>query len=182
MTSSGSERAFGFPAIYQPDAVVLVLGSMPSVKSLARAEYYAHPRNAFWPAMACLLDFDRDAAYAQRCKALCKAGIAVWDVLASCRRAGSLDSAIERQSEQVNDFAWLGEAAPNIKHVYFNGQKAEASWRRARKQSDLLGRLAELPWTSLPSTSPAHASLTLSQKIESWSIVVSTARSLRARI
>ncbi len=181
-TQSDQARAFGFAPIYRADSLVLVLGSMPSVRSLADAEYYAHPRNAFWPILADLLKFDGDAPCLRRCELLLQHRIAVWDVLASCRREGRLDSAIERQSEQVNDFSWLERAAPSIGHVFLNGRKAESTWRQAGRQLGLLGEMATLPSTCLPSTSPAHASMSFSQKVQSWSIVVDTLDALQAEI
>ena len=95
----------GFPPIAAADARVLVLGSMPSVASLAREQYYGHPQNAFWPIMGRLFGAGPELPYDERKAVLVERGVAVWDVLQSCRRAGSLDTAIDRDSEQANDFA-----------------------------------------------------------------------------
>ena len=89
-----SDQARCFPPIASPDARILILGSMPGRASLAAGQYYAHPRNAFWPIMGSLLDFDASRDYPARVDALKVAGIAVWDILDSCHRPGSLDSAI----------------------------------------------------------------------------------------
>ena len=81
----------GFPAIADKHAQILILGSMPSVKSLEKQQYYAHPRNAFWPIMLALFNIDKELNYQQRCQCLVKNNVAVWDVLKSCQRQGSLD-------------------------------------------------------------------------------------------
>ncbi len=91
-------RVQSFPPIAAPGARLLILGSMPGAASLAAGQYYAHPRNAFWPILAALCHFPADAPYAARVAALQAAGVAVWDVLQSCVRPGSLDTAIERSS------------------------------------------------------------------------------------
>src|ERR1700741_635073 len=113
---------YGFPPIARRDARVLVLGSMPSVASLAAREYYAHPRNAFWPIAGELLGFDPRGPYARRKRALTDAGIAVWDVVGSCRRKGSLDAAIDERSIRVNDFAAFLAKHPGITRIRFNGR------------------------------------------------------------
>ena len=89
-----SDPVQSFPPLVAPGCRVLVLGSMPSVASLDRQEYYGHARNAFWPLMAGLFGFDATAPYEARCLALTSAGVAVWDVLHACVRPGSLDSSI----------------------------------------------------------------------------------------
>ena len=109
---------------------MLVLGSMPSEASLAAGEYYAHPRNHFWRIAGEICGFDPDMAYASRKTALKKAGIALWDVVGSCTRKGSLDSAIDDDSIRVNDFASFLRAHPAIRRICFNGRKAESAWRR----------------------------------------------------
>ena len=83
-----------FPPIADPDARLLILGSLPGQESLRQQQYYAHPRNAFWRVMEAVLGIPTDTPYPQRCQALMDAGIALWDVCASARRPGSLDGAI----------------------------------------------------------------------------------------
>ncbi|MCH2101727.1 MAG: DNA-deoxyinosine glycosylase, partial [Planctomycetes bacterium] len=141
------------------------LGSMPSVASLEKGEYYGHPRNAFWPLMAELFGFEAKSAYAGRVRALTQSGVAVWDVLQSCQREGSLDSAIDRTSEVANDFVTLVHERPSLRHVVLNGRKAEQVWKRA-----VAGSL-DLPTTVLPSTSPAMAALDFAGKLAQWQVV-----------
>lgn len=141
----------GFPPIVDEHAAVLILGSFPSAQSLAAGQYYANPRNAFWPITADLFGFDAAAPYETRVAALRSAGVALWDVLRACRRAGSADSAIEPKSLAVNDFGELFARYPGIARVYFNGAKAAELYRR------LAGLTERIDYRRLPSTSPAHA-------------------------
>lgn len=158
---------FSFPPIAAPDARLLILGSMPGGASLAAAQYYAHPRNAFWPVMADLFGLDPDAGYARRCDALTRQRVAVWDVLRACVREGSLDASIDTRTIETNDFAGFFASHPGIEAVYFNGATAEQVYRR-RVLPALPPAVAALPLTRLPSTSPAHASLSPEQKRRAW--------------
>ena len=133
--------------------------------ALAKQQYYGNPQNAFWRIMAELFECPADAPYADRCAALIAHRIAVWDVLRFCRRAGSLDSAVERNSMVANDFGALFTAHPSIERVYFNGAAAEANFRR------LVGDDAR-SYARLPSTSPAHT-LPFAVKRAAWSVVSS---------
>ena len=160
-----SDQAYCFPPIATPDARLLILGSMPGQASLAAGQYYAHPRNAFWPIMGHLLGFDASRDYPTRVDALKVAGIAVWDVLASCHRRGSLDSAIEDESLVANDLAGFLAAHTAIHHVFFNGAKAESCFRRHIRFTMAERRIG---FTRLPSTSPAHAGLPFAGKLEAW--------------
>jgi hypoxanthine-DNA glycosylase len=156
----------GFPPIARRDARILVLGSMPSVASLAAGEYYAHPQNCFWPIVGEIFGFDARAPYARRKAALMKAGIALWDVVRSCEREGSLDSAIAGDSIVANDFASFLASHRAIARVCFNGRKAEAAWRR-----HVLRQWPDAPapdYRLLPSTSPAHAGMGYRSKLRSW--------------
>jgi hypoxanthine-DNA glycosylase len=163
-----SDQARCFPPIASPDARVLILGSMPGRASLAAGQYYAHPRNAFWPIMGRLLDFDASRDYPARVNALKVAGIAVWDVLDSCHRPGSLDSAIADDSLVANDLAGFLTAHPAIHHVFFNGAKAESCFRRNVK---FAAPERQIGFSRLPSTSPAHAGLPFARKLEAWRAV-----------
>ena len=127
-----SDQARCFPPIASPDARILILGSMPGQASLAAGQYYAHPRNAFWPIMGALFGAGPELPYAQRLERLASAGIALRDVIGRCERAGSLDSAIAPASIEANDFAGLFAACPGIDHVFFNGTAAATLFRRQR--------------------------------------------------
>jgi TDG/mug DNA glycosylase family protein len=157
-----------FPPIAAPDATLLILGSMPGKASLLANQYYAHPRNAFWLIMGELFDAGPDLPYARRVRVLKRAGIAVWDVLASCTRGSSLDSDIDEDSIVANDFASFFRAYPRIERVFFNGAKAETSFRR-----HVLPRLAAttLRLKRLPSSSPANASWSHARKLRAWRTV-----------
>ncbi len=154
-----------FPPIENSSARVLVLGSMPGTASLLAGRYYAHGHNAFWRIMGELFGAGPDVAYAKRVVTLKRSGLAVWDVLESCVREGSLDSAIDEESIVANDFRSFFGAHPRIARVFFNGSRAEHSFNRyVRPDLDA----GHLQFTRLPSTSPAHASVSLEQKLKAW--------------
>lgn len=167
----------GFPPIAASDARVLVLGSMPSVASLAKQQYYGHPQNAFWRIMGSLFDAGPDRPYAERCLVLNQCGIAVWDVLHACRREGSLDSSIHRDSEAANDFSQFFRRHRQIRTVFFNGTKAETAYRR-HVLKDVERLACELRYERLPSTSPAHAGRSFAEKLHAWQAVRVAANSV----
>jgi len=123
-------RVRSFPPIENARARVLILGSMPGGASLAAGQYYAHPQNLFWRIMGDLLGAKPGLSYAGRTRLLKARGIALWDVLESCVREGSLDSAIEETTIAANDFTSFYGAHPRIGRVFFNGAKAQAAYRR----------------------------------------------------
>lgn len=166
-----AERAkiAGFPPLAQPAARILILGSMPGKASLAAGEYYAHPRNAFWPILGELVGAHPGLTYPERRQILLDNGIAVWDVLKSCRRQSSLDADIEKSSMIANDFAEFFAAHPGIKRVFFNGATAELSFRRHVATAI---DISHLQFQRLPSTSPAHAALSYRQKLQIWHIIL----------
>ena len=100
--SPQGERSSGFPPLARDDARILILGSLPSQRSIAAREYYAHPQNAFWRIMSALTGADGN--YSERCAALTSHSVALWDVLASSVRPGSLDADIQMSTAEVNDF------------------------------------------------------------------------------
>jgi len=163
--ATGRTSVCSFPQIESHAARVLVLGSMPGTASLKAGQYYAYPHNAFWPIMGVLFGAGPDIAYEKRIVALRSAGLALWDVLASCAREGSLDANIDEGSIVPNDFRWFFDAHPQVRHVFFNGTKAEASFNRYVRPNL---RESNLDFARLPSTSPAHASLPLSRKVQAW--------------
>lgn len=148
-------------------ARVLVLGSMPGQRSLDQQQYYAHAQNSFWPIMAELFGFSAGRPYPERLVLLQRQGIALWDVLASCERPGSLDAAIIETSIEVNDFVRLFQRHPALDTVFFNGAKSEQSYRKY-----VIPRLSGIAQPErlqrLPSTSPAYASLNYAQKLQQW--------------
>ena len=156
-----------FPPIAAPDARVLVLGTMPSIASLAKRQYYGHPQNSFWPIMGRLFGAGRELPYDQRQRILRERGVAVWDVLRECYREGSLDSDIQIESESHNDFATFFRRHPQIGSVFFNGQKSESLFSR-----HVLPTIADLDrkfrYVRLPSTSPAHAGRSFEEKLAAW--------------
>lgn len=156
-----------FPPQVDDRVRVLVLGSMPGQRSLDEQRYYAHPRNSFWPIMARLFEFDPELDYSQRLQALKQNRVGLWDVMAECHRPGSLDSAIVESTIEANDFSMLLHRYPGIGALLFNGGKAEQSFRRyvwPLLQPDF----PRLQLLRMPSTSPAHASLSFEQKLEQW--------------
>jgi TDG/mug DNA glycosylase family protein len=159
--------SFGFPAAASPDAKLLILGSLPGRRSLEVQQYYAQPRNAFWPLMGNLLGVDPSACYADRLRGLTTRGVALWDVCASAHRVGSLDQRIELSSVRVNDFELFFETHPKIALICFNGATAASLYQRLVLPT-LSIRAAAIASQRLPSTSPAHASLTFAQKQEKW--------------
>jgi double-stranded uracil-DNA glycosylase len=161
-----STRIQSFRPIAAKDARILVLGSMPGAESLRLGQYYAHPQNQFWRIVEALFGIDCARPYAARVRALKARRIAVWDVLHSCVREGSLDTAIN--DEVANDFAAFFRAHRYLTHVFFNGAKAEASWRRHIPREIGHG----LRFARLPSTSPAHASLSPARKLAAWRAIL----------
>jgi len=158
----------GLAAQVNAQSRVLVLGSMPGVVSLQNAQYYAHPRNRFWPLMATLCDVDLTGGYAQRLQQLQHAGVGLWDVIGQCRRAGSLDAAIVRGSEVVNPLPQLLAAYPGIQVIACNGAAAHTAFQRW-VQPALPPLAAALPVLALPSTSPANAAWPLPRLLLHWS-------------
>ena len=162
-------RIQSFPPIENPAAKVLILGSMPGMESLRAGQYYAHPRNAFWSIMGDLVGAAPTLPYEARIQKLKSAGIALWDVLASCTRHGSMDADIEADSICANDFASFFLNHPCITQVVFNGTMAE---RFFRKHVQHLLEPRMLNCRRLPSTSPANASMQYGQKLSAWKVIL----------
>lgn len=155
-----------FPPIAAPDARLLILGSMPGEASLAARQYYAHPRNLFWPLLEAVLGEPLTAlTYEERVMRLLAHGIALWDVLAQCERQGSLDTAIIGKSARINDFSRFFSDHRAIQHVFCNGTLALQTFQR-----QVLPTLGQhnLTIQRLPSSSPAHAALKPTEKIAIW--------------
>ena len=156
-----------FAPIARPDAQRLILGTMPGKASLLAQQYYAHPRNNFWPFMASLLGVPTADAYNARCEALVQHRIAVWDVLQACTRSSSLDADIDETSIVPNDFYGFLSHHTAVSAIYFNGAKAESIYQR-HVQPRLPEAMANIQCLRLPSTSPANASIPLAQKLAQW--------------
>lgn len=165
----------GFPPISRPNARVLVLGSLPGRMSLEKQQYYAQPRNAFWRIVEALWDIPLDAAYGERTRRLALERVALWDVCAAAVRVGSLDSAIVHETVEPNDFVGFLARHRRIELVCFNGAKSAELWRRLVAPR-LPEALRELPTHALPSTSPAHQTLTFAAKLERWRVVRDASR------
>jgi hypoxanthine-DNA glycosylase len=149
----------GLPPVIAPNTRLVVLGSFPSVASLQAQQYYAHPRNHFWPILSALWGIDlRALSYPERLEQVRRHGLGIWDVYAACKREGSLDSAIEEP--QLNDLASLRQRAPQLAAVAHNGGESARAMRHTRA----LG----VPVLRLPSTSPANASWSFERKLAAW--------------
>lgn len=143
---------------------ILILGSFPGAASLAAQQYYAHPRNQLWPILSALAGADlAGLPYAERLPHLLAHGFGLWDVLGACEREGSLDSAIRKPA--ANDFARLRELCPLLETVGFNGQTSG----KFGPQFAAAGYRTLV----LPSTSPAHASLSFARKLSAWRQLIS---------
>ena len=162
----------GFPPVADSAARILILGSMPGEASLRAGQYYANERNAFWRIIGDLIGAGPALPYAQRLEKLQAAGIALWDVISTCERYGSLDSDIVNSSICANDFPAFFAAHPAIESVFFNGGTAETSFRRHVLPA-LGGKALRL--VRLPSTSPAHAARGYREKLAAWSVIVAPA-------
>ncbi len=151
-----------FAPLLDENTKTMIIGTMPSVASLEAGEYYAHPRNAFWLIMARL--FNNGATYSnyeEKKSCLLAQGIGLWDNLQYCERSGSLDSNIK--SEIPNDFETLLKKYPNVQKLLFNGQKSFQFFKKFHPKL-----LAQLECHSLPSTSPANATLRFEDKLQVW--------------
>jgi len=139
---------------------VLILGSFPGVRSLREARYYAHPRNQFWALMSPAVGIDLvPLAYEQRLAALVARGVGLWDVVATARRTGSLDSAL--RDVRARDLRAVAGGLPGLRVMAFNGAAAFAIGQRQ------MGQGTDIELVSLPSSSPAHT-IGLAAKAAAW--------------
>lgn len=164
------QRAEGFPPVARSDARILILGSLPGRRSIAEQQYYAHPRNAFWPIMQAL--FGIEGVYGDRLEQLLERRIALWDVLSCSVRRGSLDARIRLDSALANDFETFLHGHTGIRLIAFNGKKAEQLFNRF-VPGTAINR--DIRTTSLPSTSPAYAAMPYSGKLAQWRRAISAA-------
>ena len=157
----------GLPPVAAPGCRILILGSLPGAESLRLQQYYAHPRNSFWELTASALGFAATLPYPQRLQALLANKVAVWDVLASGHRPGSLDSAIDLASAQVNPFSDFLRELPALQRILFNGAMAERLFVQ-RVLPELTPDHQAIARLRLPSTSPANASIPKLDKLSAW--------------
>jgi hypoxanthine-DNA glycosylase len=154
-------RLQGLPPVLAPDTRVLILGSFPGAVSLAARQYYAHPRNHFWPLLAAIVDESLPALpYATRLARLRAHRIGVWDTIVACVRQGSLDTAIRDAIR--GEAARVRRAAPAVELVCFNGKtaaRAESAWRAAGYATRVL-----------PSSSPAYTR-PFAEKLAAWNAI-----------
>lgn len=149
----------GLPPVTGVDARVLILGSFPSERSLAADEYYANARNQFWSLLGTVFDFDALAPYSERVDAVTGHGVALWDVVHSCRRAGSMDAKIDRKTLVMNDFGPLLARHSTIERIYVNGLTAFELFERHAG--------VVLPTVRLPSSSGALP-MSFADKLTRW--------------
>lgn len=154
--------AESFAPLIDEQTEILIIGTMPGIKSLEEAQYYAHPRNAMWHIISRLYNKNAGfASYQQKTECLLKNRIGMWDNLQYCERCGSLDSNIK--NEIPNDFEQLLQQYPKVKKLLFNGQK---SFQFFKKYHPAL--LEQYQYCVMPSTSPANASQKTEFKFEIW--------------
>jgi len=143
---------------------------MPSVASLEKQQYYGHPRNAFWPLLARLLNFELSADYASNVDQMEARNIAIWDVIGECERPGSLDSSIVKGSERINRIPELIEKHTGLIRIGLNGGTSATLFKRHCLQNLDTRRITIF---NLPSTSPANAGMTFDAKCEAWKPIFS---------
>jgi len=156
-----------FEPIIDKNCKVLILGSMPSVKSLEKQQYYGNKRNQFWKIIYELFNEEAEEEYENKKMFLLKHHIGVWDVLKNCDREGSSDSKII--NPVCNDFKTFLKQYPNIKAVFFNGGKAEELFRKVVMEE--IPNREDLLFHRLPSTSPANTT-PFKEKLEEWKIIL----------
>lgn len=159
-------RVTSFPPIVADDARILILGSMPGVASLDAQQYYAHPRNQFWPLLEDLCGTVGTLAYDARVQLLRTRHLALWDVLHSCIRPGSLDTAIEHATAEPNDLMGLLRTT-RVVRICCNGGTAHSTLLRFFGPT-LQHELPHIEVHKLPSTSPANASWSYARKRTAW--------------
>ena len=158
------QKISSFPPIINENSKILILGSIPGVKSLEMQQYYAHPQNKFWKIICEIFNEEFTTNYQQRIEILEKHHIALWDVIDTCERKGSLDSEI--RNEEANDIQQLLQNYPSIKAIFCNGQK---SFKNLQK---IMGKECAIPIFVLPSTSPLHT-ISFEKKLREWEILKS---------
>jgi TDG/mug DNA glycosylase family protein len=176
MPTSESHKVSSFPPQVGEDCRLLVLGTVPSKRSLELRQSYGHVQNLFWTFMGELFDAGRELPYAERIARLHARGIGIWDVYEQVERPGSLDSSIVKSSEVPNAIPRLLERYPAIRAIALNGGKAAEGFRRHIEPKLDTAQRERLDVLALPSTSPANASISRAAKFEQWSILLRYAK------
>lgn len=148
-----------FAPVYDEHSEILILGTLPSVKSRENDFYYGHPQNRFWKVLAAVYNQPLPQSAEERSAFLLRNRIALWDVIYSCEIQGSSDSSI--RSVVPTDLKQILETAP-IRQIFVNGKKAAQLY--TRYQQPLTG----IPAVTLPSTSPANAAWNLERLCGEW--------------
>lgn len=156
-------KKYSFPPIVDSNCTTLVLGSLPGEESLAKQEYYAHKQNAFWKIMFDIFKQEYSDDYSVKCRIVLDNHIALWDMIYSGTRKGSLDSDIK--NETANDIKGFLQDYPNITKILLNGKKAEATFKKNFKDINVTT-------ITMPSTSPANARMSYSEKLKVWKAVL----------
>lgn len=162
-----SSMSVGLPPVAEPNCKILVLGSLPGAESVRLQQYYAHSQNYFWKLMGEVFGFSPALPYPQRLSALLEHEVALWDVLASGHRPGSLDSAIDLQTVEVNPFDSFFASMPALRRILFNGALAQRLFLQ-RVLPALPSFNQAIACLRLPSTSPANASVSRIVKLSAW--------------
>lgn len=152
----------GLPPVTGPEPCILILGSFPSVLSLAHGEYYANPKNRFWAVMEELFAISAALPYPVRTLSLTQELVALWDVVRGCTREGSADSRIRHPIP--NDITGFVQAHPTIRLIALNGSTAGRLYHQ-------LAEAPGIPSVTLPSTSPANAAIRFAEKVRQWEMV-----------
>lgn len=165
-------RICSFSPVVGIDPQVLILGSIPGIRSLQLQQYYAHPQNSFWRILGDICKFDPELDYPTRLGCLTSRGIALWDTLQACERSGSMDDHIQKGTEVPNDVAGLLVSHPTIRAVAFNGGRSWQAFERRILPAISEPQRARFLWRRLPSTSPANARTSFNKKLELWNAAI----------
>lgn len=148
-----------FAPVYNESSEILILGSLPSVKSREQNFFYGHPRNRFWEVIAHLLGEPRPQTIDEKRTMLLRHHIAIWDVIYSCDIQGSSDSSI--RNVVPTDLRKIIDEA-SITRIYCNGRTSGNLYQRFQEKQ------LSIPAITLPSTSPANAAYSLERLIAEW--------------
>lgn len=172
MAGSALHKVASFPPQVGAGCRLLVLGTVPSKRSLELRQSYGHSQNLFWTFMGELFDAGRELPYPERIARLHARGIGIWDVYEQVERPGSLDSSIVRASEVPNAIPHLLDRYPTIRAIALNGGKAAEGFRRHIEPNLSAAQRERIDVLTLPSTSPANASIPRAKKFEQWSVLL----------